>query len=76
MLTKSGPGMSFLHTSSRGTPNLTFSNLRGYGPEGCPHEVTTLPKVAARLCILAAQLLISGKSMAFAKNQNVHWSIT
>lgn len=61
MLTKRGAGISFLHTSSRGTPNLTFSSLRGYGPEGCPQEVTTFPKVAARLCILAAQLLISKK---------------
>lgn len=58
-LTKSGPGMSFLQTSSNGTPNLTFSNLLGYGPGGWPHDVTTLLKVAALLCILAAQLLIS-----------------
>lgn len=59
LLTSNGPGMSFLQTSSRGTPNFTFSNLRGYGPDGWPQEVTTLLKVAARLCILAAQLLIS-----------------
>lgn len=58
-LTNNGPGISFLHTSSRGTPNLTFSNRLGYGPDGCPQDVTTLPNVAARLCILAAQLVIS-----------------
>lgn len=51
--------MSFLQTSSRATPNLTFSSRLGYGPEGCPQDVTTLLKVAARLCILAAQLLMT-----------------
>lgn len=51
--------MSSLHTSCKGTPNLTFSSLLGYGSElGCPQEVTTLLSVAARRCILRAQLLI------------------
>lgn len=59
ILTSKGPGMSSLHTSCKGTPNLTFSSLLGYGSElGCPQEVTTLLSVAARRCILRAQLLI------------------
>lgn len=59
ILTSNGPGMSSLQTSCKGTPNFTFSNRRGYGNVfGCPQDVTTLLNVAARLCILLAQLLI------------------
>lgn len=59
ILTSRGPGISSLQTSCSGTPNLTFSSLLGYGRElGCPQDVTTLLNVAARRCILLAQLLI------------------
>lgn len=59
ILTSKGPGISSLQTSCSGTPNFTFSNLLGYGKElGCPQDVTTLLNVAARRCILLAQLLI------------------
>lgn len=36
-----------------------FSSLRGYGTVGWPQAVTTLPRVAARRCILSVQVLIS-----------------